>query len=135
MAHWPGAHRLGTHWPGNHWPGLASIGRASTGPALTPGRLRRGDRAGHRHRVGGEHAPQRGPHSNLFTALGPEERFDCVYWNSDFIEAPPDTAVAHHAESARWATKEFTQRCRGGGTRPGPPHPARPRPGSATAVE
>ncbi|MFD0692215.1 methyltransferase [Actinomadura fibrosa] len=27
--------------------------------------------------------------SDLFEALGPDERFDLIYWNSPFIEAPP----------------------------------------------
>jgi release factor glutamine methyltransferase len=28
--------------------------------------------------------------SDLFDALPPKQKFDCVYWNSDFIEAPHD---------------------------------------------
>src|SRR5436305_3315557 len=39
-------------------------------------------------------------HSDLFAALDPAERFDLVYWNSNFIEAPADFAndtELHHS--------------------------------------
>jgi release factor glutamine methyltransferase len=39
-------------------------------------------------------------HSDLFAALDPDERFDLIYWNSNFAEAPRDFVNAtdlHHA--------------------------------------
>ena len=39
-------------------------------------------------------------HSDLFDALSPGERFDLIYWNSNFVEAPEDfvnTSDLHHA--------------------------------------
>lgn len=40
-----------------------------------------------RHKVGDT---VRALHSDLFSALGPDERFDLIYWNSNFAEAPDD---------------------------------------------
>ncbi|MEU0686098.1 class I SAM-dependent methyltransferase [Streptomyces uncialis] len=38
--------------------------------------------------------------SDLFAALGPDESFDLIFWNSPFIEAPPEqrheSALAYH---------------------------------------
>jgi release factor glutamine methyltransferase len=39
-------------------------------------------------------------HSDLFGGLSPDERFDVIYWNSNFVEAPGDFVNAsdlHHA--------------------------------------
>jgi release factor glutamine methyltransferase len=39
-------------------------------------------------------------HSDLFDALSADERFDLIYWNSNFVEAPSDFVNAsdlHHA--------------------------------------
>ncbi len=39
-------------------------------------------------------------HSDLFDALGPDERFDVVYWNSSFALPPADFAPATELELA-----------------------------------
>ena len=50
-----------------------------------------------RHGVGGT---VRVLHSDLFSALEPDEQFDLIYWNSNFAEAPEDfvnETDLHHA--------------------------------------
>jgi release factor glutamine methyltransferase len=50
-----------------------------------------------RHKVGDT---ARALHSDLFSALTPDERFDLIYWNSNFAEAPDDfvnETDLHHA--------------------------------------
>ncbi|RVU23856.1 methyltransferase domain-containing protein [Streptomyces antnestii] len=50
-----------------------------------------------RHQVGDR---ARALHSDLFSALSPDERFDVIYWNSNFAEAPDDfvnETDLHHA--------------------------------------
>jgi methylase of polypeptide subunit release factors len=50
-----------------------------------------------RHRVGDRVRVLR---SDLFGALDPEERFDAIFWNSNFVEPPPgfvNQSVFHHA--------------------------------------
>jgi release factor glutamine methyltransferase len=39
-------------------------------------------------------------HSDLFSALSPDERFDLIFWNSNFVETPADAVNEtdlHHA--------------------------------------
>jgi acyl-coenzyme A synthetase/AMP-(fatty) acid ligase len=39
-------------------------------------------------------------HSDLFDALNPADRFDMIFWNSSFVEAPADRAPASPLEQA-----------------------------------
>ncbi|MFE9317106.1 hypothetical protein ACFYNV_18625 [Streptomyces albidoflavus] len=65
--------------------------------------------------------------SDLFVALGPEDRFDLVYWNSNFAEPPEgvvnETAL-HHAffDPGYDAHRRFLREA------PGPAEPRRTRP-------
>ncbi|MEV7021662.1 class I SAM-dependent methyltransferase [Kitasatospora sp. NPDC093558] len=50
-----------------------------------------------RHGVGGR---VRSVHSDLFDALGPDERFDTVYWHSNFVLAPAEYSYRGDHERA-----------------------------------
>lgn len=39
-------------------------------------------------------------HSDLFDAVGPEEKFDIIYWNSPYVEAPTGTVIKTFDEYA-----------------------------------
>ncbi|MGK5632200.1 methyltransferase domain-containing protein [Streptomyces sp. URMC 123] len=39
-------------------------------------------------------------HSDMYEAVGPDERFDLVYWNSNAIEVPADFTYTHYMELA-----------------------------------
>lgn len=39
-------------------------------------------------------------HSDLFDALGPHDRFDAIFWNSCFVDVPPDRVLHHDIERA-----------------------------------
>jgi release factor glutamine methyltransferase len=54
-------------------------------------------------------------HSDLFSALGPGEKFDLIYWNSNFAEAPEDfvnETDLHHAffDPSYRTHREFVER-------------------------
>ena len=75
-----------------------------------------------RHRVGDRVRVLR---SDLFAALDPEERFDVIFWNSNFVEPPPgfvnesdfhhaffDPAYSAHRRFAREGAARLTERGR-----------------------
>lgn len=71
--------------------------RAVTAVDISPASVENTIRNVERHGVGDRVRVLR---SDLFSALHPDERFDVIYWNSNFAEAPEDFVNAtdlHHA--------------------------------------
>lgn len=71
--------------------------RAVTALDISPAAVENTRRNVHRHGVGDRVRVLR---SDLFSALGPDEKFDVIFWNSNFAEPPSDfvnSTDLHHA--------------------------------------
>ncbi|SEG83602.1 Methyltransferase small domain-containing protein [Thermomonospora echinospora] len=81
--------------------GIAAVTAALRGcPAVTaldinPAAVRTTELNARRH---GVRDRVRALESDLFGALGPDERFDMIFWNSPFIEAPPERVLGSFLE-------------------------------------
>jgi release factor glutamine methyltransferase len=72
--------------------GCARVTALDVNPAAVDNTRRNATRHGVADRVEARHG-------DLFAPLGPDDRYDVIFWNSNFVELPADTDLDHLAQA------------------------------------